>query len=127
MKDIYKVFDKVWLEGLQYKLTTLEMPEVLEKILISFTQNRTAKIKYKNTISDIINIRSGVPQGSVISPSLYITYTADLPPPGPNNLDILFADDVTQIVEYPHTSKKMLAIRSKREIERINNYEKNGK
>ena len=72
----------------------------------------------------MIELKSGVPQGSILSPSLYITYTSDIPPPGPGTTDVLFADDITQIVEYHHGSKNMLAARCKREIERINRYEK---
>ena len=40
---------------------------------------------------------------------------------------MLFADDVTQIIEYPARSKKMLALRTQREIERVNNFEQKWK
>ena len=122
-RDVQKAFDKVWLEGLQFKITLLELPEILEKIIISFTQNRSARIKHGELISNKIDLKSGVPQGSVLSPSLYITYTADMPPPGPGGLNVCFADDVTQVIEYMHASKQMLAIRTTREINKINNYE----
>ena len=54
-------------------------------------------------------------------------YTSDLTPAGPDCTDVLFADDVTQIVEYHHQSKKMLARRTEREIKRISDYEKRWK
>ena len=122
-RDIEKAFDKVWHEGLRFKIGKLGLPEILEKSLISFTKDRRARIRYRGQISELINLRSGVPQGSILSPTLFILYTADTPQAGPGATDVMFADDVSQIVEYPHGSKRMLAIRTEREIKRINDFE----
>ena len=84
-------------------------------------------IKSADSISNKIEIKSGVPQGSNLSPTLFILYTSDLHPPGPGTTDILFADDITQVVEYHHKSKAMLASRTKREIKRVNDFEKKKK
>ena len=126
-RDIEKAFDKVWHNGLKFKISNLGLPSILVRMTSSFLDDRTAKIKYKDKLSDNINIRSGVPQGSILSPTLFILYTADLPRAGQGGTDVLFADDVTQVIEYNHQSKKMLAIRTKREIERINKYEEQWK
>ena len=126
-RDIEKAFDKVWHGGMKFKIHNLGLPSILVRTASSFLDDRTAKVKYKGQLSGNIIIRSGVPQGSILSPTLFVLYTADLPRAGQGGLDVLFADDVTQVIEYHHRSKKMLANRTSREIERINNYEKNGR
>ena len=115
-RDVAKAFDKVWHQGLKYKIMKLNLPDILEKIVCNFLDNRTAQIKMDGKLSDRFSLRSGVPQGSVLSPTLFIFYTSDIPPPGAGGTDVLFTDDITQIMEYTHRSKKMLARRTEREI-----------
>ena len=71
-----------------------------------------------------INIESGVPQGGILSPTLYIFYTIDIPRPGPSTTDIYFADDVTQIIENFRDDRRQLVRDTESEIDRINKYEK---
>ena len=99
----------------------------MEKILCDFLTNRTAKLRIANFKGQLFPLLSGVPQGSVISPTLYIFYVSDIPPPEAGSIDTGFADDIAQIMTYPGQSKQMLAIKTKRAIERINNYEQKWK
>ena len=122
-RDVAKTFDKVWHQGLQYKILQLQLPDVTEKILCNFLEDRTAQIKLDNQLSDKFPLKSGVPQGSILPPTLYIFYTSDMPPPGAGSIDVLFADDVTQIIEHHHRSRKFLARKTEREINRINQFE----
>ena len=126
-KDISKAFEKVWHRGLHYKILNLDLPLILEKILCNFTTDRRVQIKYENEIDEGFDILSGVPLDSVISPTLFIMYTSDIPPAGPGCTDVLFVDDITQVIQYYHGSKKFLARRTEREIARINNFEKKWK
>ena len=63
-------------------------------------QQSTARIKFNEHIGPAFNLESRVPQETVLRPTFYslYMYTNDTPDPEPNNLTIIFADDVTQIM-----------------------------
>ena len=122
-----KAFDKVWHDGLKYKLLSLNLPDTITKLLCHFIQNRKAKIKIKTYTGPEFPLNSGVPQGSSLSPTLYIIYTTDIPEPQARCHQIMFADDITQIITNPNKSRQLMAIQTTREIEKINNFEKQWK
>lgn len=68
-----------------------------------------------------------MPQGSAISPTLYTTYTADLPHETGGCINIQYADDVTQIITYPGKSRELTTRRTINEITKVNDYEKKWK
>lgn len=76
--DVAQAFDKVWHEGLLLKIRQ-HFPIKLYKILKSYLENRTYRVKINSEISDRYQIGAGVPQGSVLGPTLYLLYTADIP------------------------------------------------
>src|SRR5699024_9563041 len=64
------------------------------KLIDSFLNDRTAKVRVGNTPSQPYLLRAGVPQGSVLSPLLYIIYTHDFPVSDTTNTKTrMFADD----------------------------------
>lgn len=90
--DIEKAFDSVWQEGLIHKLIRKRCPPFLIRIIHSFIKKRTFQVKCGAATSSPKPVPFGVPQGSVLSPSLYNIYVHDIPT-GKNCERALFADD----------------------------------
>jgi hypothetical protein len=62
-------FDKVWHEGLNYKLRTI-LPKQYAEILESYLAERLFRVKQGDAYSEIKEINAGEPQGSVLGPVL---------------------------------------------------------
>ncbi len=72
LRNVAKAFDKVWHDGLKYKVLRLQFPEILKKkILCKFLDSRTAKINIGKKYSRDFTLFGGVPQGSVLSLTLF--------------------------------------------------------
>lgn len=89
--DVAQAFDKVWHDGLMYKLKKM-LPKQFTDILQSYLSDRMFHIRHDNSYSEIKQIKAGVPQGSVLGPVLYLLYTCDIPVLE-NNTIATFADD----------------------------------
>lgn len=76
--DIQQAFDKVWHEGLLYKIKTT-FPAPFYIFFLSYLKNRCFYVKVNNDISKICQINAGIPQGSVLGPVLYTLFTYDMP------------------------------------------------
>lgn len=90
--DIQKAFDKVWTDGLLYKLIQLKFPATTTKLMHSYLTDRTFYVKQKADSSTPRSIAAGVPQGSILGPILFILFINDIPS-HPNTNTALFADD----------------------------------
>ena len=120
-RDAAKAFDSVWVEGLQYKILQTQMPDILQKSLCSYVSNRTVQIKIDGFVGPKFELSAGVPQGSILSSTLFIFYTNDIPSPiHEESCDVLFADDVTQVIEFRGRDREELAVRSELAITRVN-------
>jgi retron-type reverse transcriptase len=79
MFDISKVFDKIWHNGLAFKLFKLNVPTYIVTWIREFLLNRKFSVKHNETLSREFNIMTGVPQGVVLSPILFNVYINDIP------------------------------------------------
>ena len=90
--DFKKAFDKVPHQRLISKLTSFGITGNLMKWLTSFLKNRQHFVKIGNKTSNLIQQTSGIPQGTILGPVLFIMYVNDLPKVT-NLPSLLFADD----------------------------------
>ena len=121
-RDIEKAFDRVWQEGLKYKLAQLNLHPKLLKITAQYLDYRTARIQIEDHRGVQFPIEYGVPQGGCLSTTLFSIYTSDIPDKiYPWTHNTYYADDVTQIVRgtlYSEIKQVWSA-----ETNNINNYE----
>ena len=92
--DISKSFNKVWHEGIIHNLKRNGIAENLLSLLTDFLRNRKHRVILKGQSSSWANINSGVPQGSILGPLLFLICINDLS----DNLQCnpkLFTDDTS--------------------------------
>ncbi len=68
--------------------------------MASILHNRTQRVLVRGTFSEPIAVKSGVPQGTVLGPLLFLVYINDMPDTVKSKI-ALFADDA-----YLHKSIK---------------------
>ena len=90
--DLQKAFDKICNARLLSKLKSYGIGGKLLQWIENFLSNRRQCVHLRGSKSDWINIFSGVPQGSVLGPFLFIVYVNDMPNVVSSDL-YMFADD----------------------------------
>jgi hypothetical protein len=72
--DIEKAFDTTWHSGLLYKLSKLEFSTSLIELIGSFLSQRNFRVSVEGEMSTSRVMQAGVPQGSVLYPTLFNMY-----------------------------------------------------
>ena len=117
--DISKAFDRVWHEGLVFKLKSYGIKGPLLGLIKDFLSERLQRVVINGQESSWENILAGVPQGSILGPLLFLIYINDLPINIESDVKI-FADDTSLFskVNNPISSETVL----NRDMERINTW-----
>ena len=76
--DFSVTFDRVNHQGILFKLCSVGVGGSVLSVLTQFLSNRSLYIVVDGFLSKLINVVSGVPQGGVLGPQLFLLYTAEL-------------------------------------------------
>ena len=92
--DLAKAYDSTWINGLIYKLAKREVDGHFLRWVQNFLQERTMVVKTEEAISDGRTLMTCVPQGCVLSPSLFNVMMADFPTRKEKVTTATFAEDI---------------------------------
>ena len=117
--DISKAFDKVWHDGIIYKLAQNGTSRNLINLFQDFLMERKQRVVLNGQVFTWENINAGVPQGSIFGPFLFLIYINDLTKGLTTNAK-LFEDD-TSLFSVAHDTQT-LAKDLNKDLEIINNW-----
>ena len=108
--DFAKAFDKVCHSLLIHKLQHYGIRGKIISWIEGWLSNRTQSVVIDGERCEPVSVESGVLQGSVLGPGLFLYYINDLPE-GLNSIVRLFADDTIAylVIVKPHDAEKVQA------------------
>ena len=121
MFDVEKAYDKLWHEGVIWKLKMSGLNEPTIGLLYNYLSNREIQLRVGEVIGRPIKLRAGTPQGSVLSPTLFKIWVHDVPQPTSENTKMnQFADDTATWANGKHP--KQVQRKLQHFNNRFNNY-----
>ena len=121
--DFSKAFDKVSHSLLLHKLHYYGIQGELNSWIQNFLSNRKQAVVLEGEKSDYVAVESGVPQDSILEPSLFLYYINDIPA-GLTSTIRLFADDT---ISYLAIKSNRDALKLQQDLDKLSNWEKNWK
>ena len=91
--DFTKAYDMLWVEGLLHKVINLGIGGKMFEWIKQFLTNRAFQVKIGDALSKTHHTKNGTPQGSVISPLLFLLMNNDLPDTTEGTKKAIFVDD----------------------------------
>ena len=94
--DLEKAYDLLWREGCLEEINNCGISGNMYNYILNFLIDRTFQVKINNTLSETFTQQNGVPQGAVISPTLFnilINGVAKLEKKYPHISLAMYADD----------------------------------
>ena len=92
--DLSKAFDKVSHSRLAAKLNNFGISGPALRWFADYLTDRSQSVTVQGAISSSTAVTSGVPQGSILGPLLFVLFTADINQLKLNSKLILYADDM---------------------------------
>ena len=90
-----KAFDTVSIHTLTHKLHQTNIQHTIVKYIANYIKGRKAYTTFRNKTSTQRQLKNGVPQGGLLSPTLFIIYTSDIPTPQAPVKLTTYTDDIT--------------------------------
>ncbi|KAI8506452.1 hypothetical protein Bbelb_158790 [Branchiostoma belcheri] len=118
--DLRKAFDKVWHVGLLSKLKSYGISGLMHDWFSSYLSDRKQRVVIQGATSTWKSPLAGVPQGSVLGPTLFILYINDLATSRTHCLANLFADDTS--LSFSHHSVQRVVATLNRELSTVSTW-----
>ena len=93
--DMSKAYDTINIHTLIRTLLQTNIPGTIIKFIANYIEGRKSYTTYRNHTSKQRLFKTGIPQGGVLSPTLFNIYTPVLPPPSAPVQVMAYADDIT--------------------------------